>query len=150
RLTLLALLGSDALELDGVHAEVAEERSVPERDAPLAHDPEHAAPGPRFEFLHAVELEAALASFRDDGARERVFASELEARRGAEQLALGERADGLRPGDARLAERERARLVDDEGVHLFEAFERLGVLHEHARARAAAGAHHDGHRCGEA
>ena len=55
-----------------------------------------------------------------------------------------------RRSPARFAFGERAGLVDDQRGHLFEQFERLGVPEEHARLCAAAGAHHDRHRRGQA
>ena len=48
--------------------------------------------------------------------------------------------------DLGLAFGERAGLVDDERVDLFHALQRLGVLDEHARLRAAPDADHDRHR----
>ena len=59
-------------------------------------------------------------------------------------------ADGLDGDDARLAFGQRAGLVDDEGVDLLQALQRLGVLDQHARLRAAADADHDRHRRREA
>ena len=57
---------------------------------------------------------------------------------------------GHERGQPRLALRQRAGLVDDERVDLLEDLERLGVLDEDARRRAAARAHHDRHRRREA
>src|SRR5664279_4614501 len=57
---------------------------------------------------------------------------------------------GSQQDNLRLPLRERARLVHDERVHLFEAFERGRVLEKNACGRAAAHRDHDGHRCREA
>ena len=53
-------------------------------------------------------------------------------------------------GEARLPFRQRAGLVDDQGIDLLEPLERLGILDQHSGARATAHPDHDGHRRGEA
>ena len=87
----------------------------------------------------------------DDRRGERVLAAALEARgeTRARRLRRVRRHERDRD-EARLALGQRARLVDDERVDLLERLERLGVLDEHARRRAAAGADHDRHRRREA
>ena len=52
----------------------------------------------------------------------------------AHELGLGKVADRHHGGQARLPERQRPGLVDDEGVHLREPLERLRVADEHAGA----------------
>ena len=44
---------------------------------------------------------------------------------------------------------QRAGLVDHQRIDLLHALERLGILDQHARLRAAADADHDRHRCGK-
>ena len=51
--------------------------------------------------------------------------------------------------ELRLAFGQRAGLVDHKRVDLLHQFERFGIAHEHAGARAAAGADHDRHRRGQ-
>ena len=57
---------------------------------------------------------------------------------------------GIDRDHLRLAFGQRAGLVDDQRVDLLHALQRLGVLDQHARLRAAADADHDRHRRGEA
>ncbi len=72
----------------------------------------------------------------------------LDAGRQPEHLILLEAGCRHQVGDSRLAFRQRARLVDNDRVHLLEPFERCGVLDQHALLRTPAHAHHDRHgRC---
>ena len=81
----------------------------------------------------------------DDGARQRMFAGDLEAGRKAQHLRLAKSLVPRHRGQLRLAERQRARLVDDERIDVAQHFDRLRVSEQHAHRRALASGHHDGH-----
>ena len=70
--------------------------------------------------------------------------SRLATRRSSSSSSMP--ADALTPTRRRLAFGQGAGLVDDQRVDLLHQLERLGILDEHAGARAAAGADHDRHR----
>ena len=125
---------------------VSRSRALPSATRRPATSPRHPLPGDYPELRGFLQREPALPRAVDDRAGERVLAPALEAGRQAEEprLVVGRQGhDGREP---RAALRQRAGLVDDERVHLLEDLERLGVLDEDARRRAAAHAHHDGHR----
>ena len=78
-----------------------------------------------------------------------MLACPLEAGRQPQELGFIEAARWGDGGDRRLAFGQRAGLVDDQRVDLLHAFERLGVLDQHAGLRATSDADHDRHRRGQ-
>ena len=67
-------------------------------------------------------------------------------RRGAARSSAAKPGAARNGDDARLAFGQRAGLVDDQRVDLLQPLQRLGVLDQHARLRAAPDADHDRHR----
>ena len=96
------------------------------------------------------QFDLALGGGRDDRRRQRMLAAALDAGSEAQHLRLVEAGQRDDRHHLRLAFGERAGLVDHQRVDLLHAFERLGVLDQHAQLRAAADADHDRHRRGEA
>ena len=131
----------------GSTPERSEELRVAERDRRPSTLPATPCPGHRLGSPPpARSASPRSARRRDDGRRERMLAPPLEARGQAQELGLVVARQGHDGDEPRLALGERARLVDDERVDLLQHLERLGVLDEHARRRAAPGADHDRHR----
>ena len=101
----------------------------------------------RIEVGASAEASPLLLRRGDDRRRQRMFARPLEA--GGEAAAVRRRrspAPDVTATTARLALGQRAGLVDDQRVDLLQPLERLGVLDQHARLRAAPDADHDRHR----
>jgi hypothetical protein len=128
-------------------AEVAHERPVPQRDGAAVHRPAHALAGEALEPGDARELDAARLAALDDRRSERVLAAALQRRREAEQRRLVGAGRGKHGDEPRFALGERARLVDDERVHLAHHLDRLGIPEEHAQggARLGSGLGHGAH-----
>ena len=99
--------------------------------------------------LAAERVEPLFPGGPDDGGGQRMLARLFEAGGQAEQLGFIEPGGGHNRNDPRLALGERAGLVDDQGIDPLEDLERFGVLDQHARGGAAAGADHDRHRRGQ-
>ena len=78
---------------------------------------------------------AALLRGRQDRRGERMLAAALEAGRQPQDLRLGQAAQAFDRGDGRLADGERAGLVDHQRVDLLQPLQRLGVADQDARAR---------------
>ena len=92
------------------------------------------------------DLNSPLAGGRGDSGRQRVLARKLNGSRQAQQLGVilaGHRHHGNHPW---LPLGQRAGLVDHERIDPLQNLECLGVLDQHARGRAPAGADHDRHR----
>ena len=66
-----------------------------------------------------------------------------------QKVRLGHIAQRHRVGQLRLAHRQRAGLVDDQRIDSRHAFQRLGVLDQHARLRAASRRRGDRDRRGQ-
>ena len=76
----------------------------------------------------------------------RMLAAALQAGGHAHDALFGLSCDGDDRHQLRLALRQRASLVQHDGIDLLERLQRLGVLDQDARARAASCADHDRHR----
>ena len=94
--------------------------------------------------------ELALLRVRHDGHRQRVLARALDAGELLQHVLGREAGRRLDVNDLRPSLGQRAGLVDHQRVDLLHALQRLGVADQHAVLRAAADAHHDGHRRGQA
>ena len=80
------------------------------------------------------------------GRSQRMLAAALQAGDQTDHAVLGLAADGDHRDQLRLALRERAGLVERQGVDFLQRLQRFGVLDENAGACAASGADHDRHR----
>ena len=136
-------------ECIGVDSELLEERGGAERQPLLVHHADDALAGGRVEAAHRRQFELALLRGGDDGGGERMLAAALDAGRELQHLRLVEAGQGHDRDHFRFSFGEGAGLVDDQGVDLFHALQRLGILDQHAGVRAAADADHDRHRRGQ-
>ena len=82
----------------------------------------------------------------DDRLGERMLGAPFQRRRERQQPPpfAGTRRNDIRHGGPPLG--QRPGLVDDQQIRLGEAFQRLGVAHQHARLGATPGRDHDRHR----
>ena len=87
---------------------------------------------------------------RHQGRGQRMLAAAFQAGRQVQDLGVGHSRGGGDRDQSRPALGQRAGLVDDERVDLFEDLQGLGVLDEDAGRGPAAHAHHDRHRRGQA
>ena len=98
------------------------------------------------EGLGARHLQAALGRGLDDGLGQRVLAVALGGGDEAQHLVLVDAVGGRDLDDLGLAARERAGLVEDDGVERGRLLERHRVLEQDAALGAEPGADHDGRR----
>ena len=131
-------------------AKVPDHRQIAERDRFAVDDPLDALAGDRLEIVGISHLHIALFRAAHDGLGKRVFRSALQ--RCGETQDLGLVVTGLRQdGDKlRLAHRQRAGLVDEQGIALLEPLQRLGVLDKYPGLGPPPRRRHDRHRRGEA
>ena len=137
----------------GVDAQADQEVRGADIDRAPVDEPADTPAGRRHEPRDGRNGEAALSGRVHDGRGQRMGTAALDSGSEPKNLGIldtGDGADNFDSGDARLALRQRARLVHDEYVHPRELFQCLRVFHEHTRVRATSGSHHDGHRRGQA
>ena len=107
-------------------------------------------PGHASNARRGRRVEPALAGGVDDRLRERMLALALGGGDEAQQLVLVDAVGGRDRDDLGLAARERAGLVEDDGVERGGLLERHRVLEEDAALGAQSGADHDRRRGREA
>ena len=114
---------------------------------------EHRAAGGLGARAHAVEAfescrchDGEVRRPAQDGLRQRMVRPLLDGGGGGQHHVLGDSVRRHDLHDLRLADGERAGLVEDDDVELGRVFERRGVLEQDAVHRAEAGTHHDRHR----
>ena len=127
----------------------ARKAALPISDLPAVHCAGHAFAGRGCRSWSVGERHAAFGRGGDDRRPERMLARFLQARSEAEQLVFREAACRLDRRDGGLAFRQRAGLVDDQGIDPLHPFEGFGVLDEHAGLSTATDADHDRHGRGE-
>jgi len=111
-----------------VLAEIGEQRGVAECNGLAVDHALDALAGQRLEFLGIGQFDATRFSAGDDRLGQRMFRSSFEAGCEAQHFVFLMAGSGQHGYQLRLANGQRAGLVDDQGVHLGKAFERLGVL----------------------
>jgi hypothetical protein len=143
-------LRAQSLRLRGerrrIGTDVAHQYRVAERDGAPLDLPADADPGGGFERFGPGELQRAPARRVDDREPKRVLARLVDAGGNAQYVVRGERRQADHPREHRLAERKRARLVDDQRIDLPHGLERFGIPEQHAAGRSATAGHHHRHR----
>ncbi len=127
-------------------AQLMEQRGVADADVGPVEAAYDALPRDRSERRDVAGQRVSRAGLRYDGVGQRVLAGSLQARRRAEHGPLVESGRGDDGHDARLAFRERARLVDHQRVDALERLERLRILEEHTHRGGTPDPDHDRHR----
>ncbi len=129
-----------------LHFFPAQQRGIADADPLFTHP----APGAQAriggEFRHLARLQSTGFRRIDDGARQRMFAGRFHRRREPQHLVLAEARDRRHRLQRRLAQSERAGLVDHQGIDLLQALQRCGIADQHAGLGAASDADH--HRNG--
>ena len=80
------------------------------------------------------------------GGTEGMFAGALETCRQSEHFVFLSGLEGGNCSKLRLAFGQRAGLVDDKGIDLFERLKGFSIFDQNTGVRATTGAHHDRHR----
>ena len=117
----------------GIDAEVVQQRAIAERDHARFDATLDALAGDRFEALGIDQRQSALFGPTDDGRGERMLAAAFKTGGQPQHTRVVHAVHGLHADQLRLADRERAGLVDDQRVDFAHHLDRLGVLEEDAR-----------------
>jgi hypothetical protein len=127
-----------------VDSALRQEPRVAEQDEATPDGCLDAVAGNRRERLDRGEAELVRPGASEDGRTERMLAPALRRAGEVEQLGDGPASQGHDLGDGRPAQRERAGLVEDDGVDAVGVLERLAAADQDAGLGALARADHDG------
>ena len=129
-----------------LQAQFGEQRRIAQGNSLAIDHALNALAGDRLELVGIGQFHAALFGAADDRLGQRMFRATFEAGGKTQYLGFLVSGGGQHRDQLRLADGQRPGLVDDQGIDLRKAFERLGILYQHASLRATPGRGHDRHR----
>ncbi len=128
------------------HIELGEKRRFTEPDLAVLDNSEHAFSDLCVEVANRRQHDVTLTgSHCDDGPCERMLARLFDTRGESHDFGFAETFGRKNGDDARLPLGQSSRLVEHQGVDIFQPLERFGISDENARVRATPHAHHDRH-----